>query len=229
DSTMPGADRQQLKEFLEQLRGGRSQVLITSRGDEDWLGTTACYRIPLAGLQGEERHALAEAILADQGLRLDPRERAVADLIDSLEGHPLMMRAILPRLGTQSAASLKQAIEHYVPQADSTDPIERKLYATLRFVEDGLPQALKPLLYPIDLHEGHVHADYLAAMAEVARQPFTPRAVQQALQLLEAAGLAQGIGTTSSGCIRRSRATCARAPRRLPEAKSKPGLGSGGL
>ncbi len=65
---------------------------------------------------------------------------------------------------------------------------------TLRFVEDGLPQALKPLLHPIGLHEGHVYADYLAAMAKAARQPFTPQAVQQALHLLEAAGLAQGIG-----------------------------------
>ncbi|MGH3117329.1 MAG: hypothetical protein ACRDQ2_09495 [Gaiellales bacterium] len=154
DGTMPGADRQQLKQFLEQLRGGRGQVLITSRGHEDWLGTTACYRIPLGGLQGEERQALAEAILADQGQRLDPRDRAVADLIDSLEGHPLMMRAILPRLGTHNAASLKQAIEHYVPQADSTDPVERKLYATLRFVEDGAAASTQALALPDRLARG---------------------------------------------------------------------------
>ena len=94
----------------------------------------------------------------------------------------------------------------------------------------GLPQALKPLLYPIGLHEGHVDAALtLAHMAKAAQQTFTPQAVQQALQLLEAAGLLGASATTSSGCIRRSRATCARAPRRLLEAKRKPGLGSGGL
>ena len=36
-------------------------------------------------MQGEERQALAEAILADQVLRLDRKERAVADSIDSLK------------------------------------------------------------------------------------------------------------------------------------------------
>ena len=197
DSAMPGADRQQLKQFLEQLRGGKTKVLVTSRSDEAWLGTTACCRVPLAGLQGEERQALAQAILADQGIRLDPKDQAAADLIDSLEGHPLMMRAILPRLGEASAASLKQAIERYEPQAESTDPLERKLHATLRYVEEGLPRELAPLLYPIGLHEGHVHAGFLAAMADVAQQPFIRQAVQQALELLEAAGLVQGIGNNA--------------------------------
>lgn len=194
DSSMPGADRQQFKQWLEQLRGGKTRVLLTSRSDEAWLGTTACWRIPLGGLQGEERQALAQAILADQGLRLDPKDQDSADLINSLEGHPLMMRAILPKLGASNAKSLMQAIEQYLPQADSTDPVERRLYATLRYVEEGLPPALKPLLYPIGLHEGHVDAALLADMARLADQPFGLPAIQRALALLEVAGLVQGIG-----------------------------------
>ena len=85
---MPGEDRQALKQWLEQLRGSKTKVLITSRSDEQWLGTTACYRIALGGLQGEERQALAQAILADQGLRLDAKDPDSAELIDALAGPP---------------------------------------------------------------------------------------------------------------------------------------------
>ncbi len=190
---MPASDRQQLKQWLEQLRGGASRVLITSRSDESWLGTTACYRVPMGGLQGEERQELAQAILADQGLRLNPSDEATAELIDSLQGHPLMMRAILPRLRNTTARQLKQDFEQYVPQADSTDPVEQRLYATLRYVEQGLPEPLRPLLHPIGLHEGHVVADFLADISERAGQSFELAQVEHALKLLEAAGLVRGV------------------------------------
>lgn len=191
---MPGADRQELKRFLEQLRGSKTKVLITSRSDEEWLGTTACFRIALSGLQGEERLALVRSILDDQGIALDPKDQHTADLIDSLQGHPLMMRAILPRLKHTSARNLQQDIRQYVPQADSTDEVERRLYATLRYVEEGLPAELKPLLYPIGLHAGYVDADDLAAMAQAAGQPFQVQHAQRTLELLETAGLVRGLG-----------------------------------
>lgn len=191
---MPAEDRQQLKQWLEQLRGGASRVLITSRSDEQWLGTTACFRAPLGGMQGEERQELARAILADQGMRLDPRDADTAELINSLQGHPLMMRAILPKLKTVNARQLRQDFEQYVPQADSTDPVEQRLYATLRYVEEGLPESLRPLLHPIGLHEGFVVADFLAGIAKEAEQPFELAQVCQALELLEAAGLVRGVG-----------------------------------
>ena len=191
---MPAQDRQALKQWLEQLRGGRSRVLITSRSDEQWLGTTACYRVALGGLQGEERQELARAILADQGLRLDPRDQDTAELITSLQGHPLMMRAILPKLGSTPARKLRLDFEQYLPQAHSTDPVERRLYATLRYIEEGLPEPLRPLLLPIGLHEGYVDADYLAGMAKRAQQPFELTQVCQALELLEQAGLVRGLG-----------------------------------
>lgn len=191
---LPAADRQALKLFLEALRGSRTKVLITSRSDEAWLGMTACYRVALQGLRGEERLALAQAILTDQGLRFDAKDQHTADLIKALQGHPLMMRAILPKLGTTSAAHLQRAFEQYVPQANSADPVEQRLYATLRYVEDGLPTALRPLLVPIGLHEGHADANLLAFMAKQAKQPFVVADTVRALNLLEVSGLVRGIG-----------------------------------
>jgi len=227
DSTMPGADRQQLKQFLEQLRGGRSQVLITSRG-EDWLGTTACYRIPLGGLQGEERQALAEAILADQGLRLDPRERAVADLIDSLEGHPLMMRAILPRLDPHNAASLSRRSSTMCRRPTARTPSSA---SSMRPCDSWRTGCRK--------HSSPCSTRSACTRVTWARTTWPPwprrhvspsrrrRCSRRCSSSRRPVSL-RASGTTSSGCTRRSRATCARAPRRLPEAKRKPGLGSGG-
>lgn len=197
DGGMPAAERGELKEFLERLRGGKTRVVITSRSDEAWLGTEACWRVALGGLHGEEREALARAILSDQGIKLDPHDQTAVDLIDSLEGHPLMMRAILPRLGMLDAAALRKEFEQYVPQAGSLDPLERKLYATLRYVEEGLPAEMRPLLIPIGLHEGYVDADYIALMAGSTGQPFLSQDTRRVLELLQAAGLVQGMAIES--------------------------------
>jgi tetratricopeptide (TPR) repeat protein len=194
ESPMPAEDRQQLKTLLEQLRGGKTKVLITSRSDEAWLGSTACFRIPLGGLVGEERWALAEAMLQDLGIKANRDDAALADLLNELEGHPLMMRAVLPRLATQSATVLRAAIEQYVPEADSTDPVEQRLYATLRYVESGLPEKLKPLLYPLSLHQGCADAGLLYAMSTEAGQEFNIGDTTDCLMLLKAAGLTHWLG-----------------------------------
>jgi hypothetical protein len=194
DLAMPPEQRQELLQWLVQLRGGKSRVLITSRSNEQWLGTTACFRLALGGLQGEERQELARAILADQGLKLDPRDAATAALVESLQGHPLMMRAILPQLGAKNAAQVQTELDSFVPQAESADPVQQRLYATLRYVEQGLPEGLRGLLLPIGLHEGYVDAGHLAAMARQAGQPYEITEVRQALERLEAAGLVQGQG-----------------------------------
>jgi len=53
---LPEADRQQLRDFLYAVRGGKTKVVITSRSPETaWINRTHCYRLPLGGLQGKER------------------------------------------------------------------------------------------------------------------------------------------------------------------------------
>jgi tetratricopeptide (TPR) repeat protein len=187
----PSAERDQLKLLLEELRGGRSRVLLSSRTNEEWLGTIACYRLLIGGLEGEERQALARAVLSDQGIRFDPRDQEVADLIDSLDGHPLMMRALLPQLAFQNAKALRDAFEKYLPSMDGDNQSERRLAASLRYVDNELPDRLKPLLYPIGLHVGYVRVHYLEEMAKQAKQPFSANDIAETLSHMERAGLVQ--------------------------------------
>jgi hypothetical protein len=54
-ANLPDKDRALLAQFLDGLRGGATKVLITSRSEEDWLGPQRRWKLPLGGLDGEER------------------------------------------------------------------------------------------------------------------------------------------------------------------------------
>ena len=156
-ATLSGEDQALLKTFLAKLRGGQTKVIITSRSDEEWLETTNRYEIPLGGLQGEERWDYCEVILRDLGLTIDRKDADLVTLMDLLGGHPLAMRVILPRLAKLKAAALIQALQsNLTALGPSGDPAQDKLFATLHFAEQSLPDDLRPLLVPLALHERFV-------------------------------------------------------------------------
>lgn len=208
------ADRQQLRDLLYALRGGRTKVVLTSRSPETaWLDRTHCYRLPLGGLQGEERWAYCDAIVRDLGLRVDRNDVHLVELLNFLDGHPLAMRAVLTQLAEHNAADLLQRLRHRLQQA-TTDEAQAKLFATLGFVEAGLPAALQPLLAPLALHERFVEADFLEAMARSAKAPHTRAAIDEVLSSLEIAGLVHahgrgvyGLHPALTGFLRARRAT----------------------
>ena len=166
---LPEADLQQLHDFLAQLRGGKTKVIITSRSPEtSWLPSTACYRLPLGGLQAEERWTFCHAIVNDLGLPVQRDDPHLVELMELLDGHPLAMRAMLTQLAARSAQALTEQLRSRL-QSDEADNTQAKLFATLQFVEVSLPETLKPLLIPLAMHERFVHADILEKMAEMRR------------------------------------------------------------
>ncbi len=183
-------DQALLKTFLAKLRGGQTKVIITSRSDEAWLETTNCFAIPLGGLQGEERWDYCEVILRDLGLTIDRKDADLVTLMDLLGGHPLAMRVILPRLAKQKASALIQALQsNLTALGPSGDPAQDKLFATLRFAEQSLPDDLWPLLVPLALHERFVDASYLEIMAKQVDPSWTRAPIDRFLGALAVAGL----------------------------------------
>ena len=188
-ATLSGEDQALLKTFLAKLRGGQTKVIITSRSDEAWLEFTNRYEIPLGGLQGEERWDYCEVILRDLGLTIDRQDADLVTLMDLLGGHPLAMRVILPRLAKLKAAALIQALQSNLSAlGPSGDPAQDKLFATLRFAEQSLPDDLRPLLVPLALHERFVVASYLEIMAKQVDPSWT-RADRPLPRRLAVAGL----------------------------------------
>lgn len=191
---MPEADRQQLKDLLYRLRGGQTKVLITSRSPESaWLNRPNCYRLPLRGLYGEERWDYCNAIVRDLGLPVDRADPEAQNLMDLLDGHPLAMRALLLQLADTDAKTLAGRLRHRLEQTDKEDD-QAKLFAALGFIEEALPDTLKPLLIPLALHERFVQADVLEAMAKTANAPHGRSDIDQLCNSLETAGLLHGHG-----------------------------------
>ena len=195
-ATLSAEDQDLLKIFLAKLRGGSTKVIITSRSDEAWLGgPTVCYELPIGGLQGEERWDYCEVILRDLGLTIDRKDADLVTLMDLLGGHPLAMRVILPRLAKQKAAALIQALQsNLTALGPSGDPAQDKLFATLRFAEQSLPDDLRPLLMPLALHEQFVVAYSLEVIAKQVDESWTRAQVDHFLGALALAGLLRDRG-----------------------------------
>ena len=182
-------DQQRLEKLLKALRGGKTRVVITSRSGEDWLDGATCFRLSIGGLAGEERWEFCDAIVRDFGLTVDHTNADWKKLIDSLDGHPLAMRVILSRLQSSSPSQLMKAMESNLLQFASQDAESAKLFATLRFVQDGLPADLQRLLVPLALHDRFVVADDLKAMGKQVSEPVPEADVDRLTAALSIAGL----------------------------------------
>ena len=195
EAKLPDADRKLLAQFLDELRGGATKVIITSRSPEDWLGTERRYVLPLGGLDREERWEYCNAILRDLGKTIDRDDKDLVALMDFLGGHPQAMRAVLPRLERMSAGQVLAALRSNLADLKlGGDGDEAKLYATLNFVEQSLPQELRPLLVLVGMHEGFVDADYLEAMAKRVGDNWSRAKIDALVQALVGAGLLRDIG-----------------------------------
>jgi len=188
-------DRQVLRGLLTTLREGETTVLITSRGVEDWLPERVCYKERLTGLQGEDRWRLTRAILRDLGKTNLQEDETVSELVNELRGHPLALQALLPQLSSHSSSTLLDRLRGEVARLDwEGDEITERLFATLGFVEDTIPEDLRELLVPLSLHERFVDANYLVAMCNVQDDSFDQDDVDRLLSILTTAGLVQPLG-----------------------------------
>jgi tetratricopeptide (TPR) repeat protein len=184
-------DRQQLKDFLHQLRGGKTKVLITSRSSEPWLSKTECFRLPISGLQGEECWQYCNAVVRDLGLTLGRDDPVIQKLIEKLDGHPLAMRAVLLRLDQTRAHDLLAEIEQgfVVDDADGHDNSTRRFYSALSLLETEFPPEYTAVLQFIGLHQRYVQGDMLAAMIKSSEIASNQQVIADCLHVLERAGL----------------------------------------
>jgi tetratricopeptide (TPR) repeat protein len=183
-------DRDALRRFLDVIRGTRGKVIMTSRSQEPWLGPALRFDLPLRGLEGQERWEYCEVILRELRLKVDRADPALNELMNQLAGHPLAMRVVLPKLEHMPAAQVSEALHSNLVDLELSELEEQgRLFATLRFVEQGLPEQLRPLVNLIAMHEGCLDAGYLEAMAKLVHRKWTRQRIDQLLTALGDAGL----------------------------------------
>ncbi|NJO51243.1 MAG: NACHT domain-containing protein, partial [Leptolyngbyaceae cyanobacterium RM2_2_4] len=125
-NTLNPEEQEKLRDFLQRLVGGKTKVVLGSRGREQWLNGVlngAVYE--LRGLDQESRTALAEKILARQvqDNRKIERIRQSEDfqkLMKLLAGYPLAMEVVLGNLRRQSAAEILAGLDAADVNLDSS-------------------------------------------------------------------------------------------------------------
>jgi tetratricopeptide (TPR) repeat protein len=195
-ANLPEPDRRLLAQLLDELRGGAAKVLITSRSPENWLRPDQRVLLELGGLDREERWEYCNAILRDLNQGIDREDEALVKLMDLLGGHPLAMRAILPRLEKMSAGHVLSALQSNMASLkQGGDPEQARLFATLAFVEQSLPPELQPLLTLLGMHEGFVTAALLEPMAQQVDAAWTRARINALMQAMITAGLLRDVGS----------------------------------
>ncbi|NJM63113.1 MAG: tetratricopeptide repeat protein [Oscillatoriales cyanobacterium RU_3_3] len=106
---LPDAERDSLKQFLKQLRGGETWVLITSRREESWLDCGYALR-GLKGLVQPDAEELAARILRGSGVDRAKLPGEYLELLKLLGGHPLSLRVVLRHLKSQTPVQLIEAL-----------------------------------------------------------------------------------------------------------------------
>ena len=195
---LPSKDHGELARFLDAISGTRGKVIMTSRSQEEWLGQSRRFQLPLSGLEGEERWEYCEIILRELGVKVDRDDPELKELMDQLAGHPLAMRVVLPKLEHMTAANVSEALRTNIAELGLSGQEEQgRLFATLRFVELGLPEQLRSMIGLVGLHEAYLDADYLEAMAEQVDPDWARQRIDELVAALANAGLVRDIGQST--------------------------------
>jgi tetratricopeptide (TPR) repeat protein len=188
-------DRAELGRFLDAIRGCRGKVIVTSRSREEWLKPEWRFELSLPGLDGEERWEYCETILRELGLKVNRDDPELIKLMDQLAGHSLAMRVVLPKLEQMTATKIAEALRTNLAELGLNEQEDQgRLFATLRFVEQGLAADLQPMLALVGLHEGYVDAGCLEAMAKQVDTGWTRQQIDRLMEALGVAGLLRDVG-----------------------------------
>ena len=189
--TLDGVEQGRLREFLAMLRGGRTLVLLGSRGKEEWLVGTQVgaqraaplqvhiYELP--GLDPEAASALADGILRRLGkTHYASDAQYLADfqqLMKLLDGYPLALEIVLANLARQTPAELLTAFTAgaEIEPAASGELWENKTKSILRCVEyshSNLSPDAQALLACLAPFTGVVNTEWLPQYtAQLEEQP----------------------------------------------------------
>ncbi|MEG3863507.1 tetratricopeptide repeat protein [Microcoleus sp. herbarium12] len=163
---LPAAERDSLQQFLKQLRGGKSWVLITSRREENWLDCG--YKLlELKGLVQPDAEELAARILGEAGVDRAKLPGEYLELLKLLGGHPLSLRVVLRHLKSQTPMQLIEALRRGLDtfKGAEEEGRENSLTVSLDYSFANLSARARQHLPFLGLFSERVDADWLHAFS----------------------------------------------------------------
>jgi hypothetical protein len=167
-------EQQRTRAFLAAIaREAQSGVIITSRTKEEWLGDVR--RVELGGLTQGEASEMAEDVLRPYPAgRARRQERAFAELMVWLDGHPLSLRLLLPQLERVSAATLLTTLKGNaaaLPAGFAGEGRLASLGASLKYSFDHLAPEMRDRAVVLSLFEGVADEDVLSLLSQAEGVP----------------------------------------------------------
>ncbi|MEH2282867.1 MAG: tetratricopeptide repeat protein [Nostoc sp.] len=164
---LSGEERNKLKRFLKELRGGKSWVLITSRREEPWLDCGYSL-INLRGLSQADAQELAAKILQPVGVERKNLPAEYLELLKLLGGHPLSLRVVLPYLKMQTTVQLIEALRRGLDtfRGQEEEGREKSLTVSLDYSFAKLSERTRQHLPFLALFSERVDADWLHSFSE---------------------------------------------------------------
>ncbi len=164
---LSGEERNKLKRFLKELRGGKSWVLITSRHEELWLDCGYSL-INLRGLSQADAQELAAKILQTAGVERKNLPAEYLELLKLLGGHPLSLRVVLPHLKMQTPVQLIEALRRGLDtfRGQEEEGREKSLTVSLDYSFAKLSEQTRRHLPFLALFSERVDADWLHLFSE---------------------------------------------------------------
>ncbi len=172
---MPEAQAE-LRDFLQELVGGQSLVLLGSRGSEEWLRPdplrdSDVYELP--GLDYEAQTVLAQAILQAVGAPYYPEQAEhQADfrrLLKLLNGHPLAIEVVLPNLAQFTPSEIISRLQAGDVDLDASRSMSDKTQSIVRSIEyshSNLSDDAQKLLLCLAPFTGVINTTWLSQYAE---------------------------------------------------------------
>jgi len=141
-NTLTEAEQQELRDFLQELVGGRTLVLLGSRSGEKWLQPhplqkRAVYDLP--GLDNEAQSMLADMILKATNTPRYPEQKEHREefkrLLKLLGGYPLAMEVVLGNLAHSTPAELIRELEAADINLDIQEETAKKTESILKCID----------------------------------------------------------------------------------------------
>ncbi|MFB2975175.1 tetratricopeptide repeat protein [Microseira sp. BLCC-F43] len=170
---LPAAEREELKRFLKELRGGQTWVLITSRREEGWLDCGYAL-LSLKGLVKQDGEELAAKILQSAEINRAKLPKEYLELLKLLGGHPLSLRVVLPHLKTQTPVQLIEALRRGLDtfKGAEEEGREKSLLVSLDYSFAKLSERARQHLPFLALFSERVDAGFLHLLSESSDNQF---------------------------------------------------------
>ena len=135
-NTLPPQEQAALRGLLADLAGGKTLVLLGSRGGEEWLrqGTFNDNVHDLPGLDPEAASLMAERILEKHKAAQYRKDKDFKRLLDLLAGYPLALEVVLANLARQTPAQALAALQAGDVRLDRGDA-QSKTESILRCID----------------------------------------------------------------------------------------------